>query len=401
MVVAARSRLLKVTEMQGADVRIGNPAAAVGRLLASKLRSSQGRTLILLDRLPEQERMWLLTLKEAEEIFGVLRPSGSGPVKVVDYDLALLLFALREPGGLPAFYSRRLGPVEVGRRVALLVAERILEVEIEGSFLTGKSALAALGLGADTSRTAIAEKSRLAMRYASALASSEEHVLANRLYRFGGLPLTPRWQRQLPGPEEVLLFLGNPAHSAFDRSFPHAEFPWLSWHRRDGKSNSLRLRFKLYISPKIASLPEIFSSLFECLEASRAGSLKVGAAAGGLLRTDKLIVYFRNFEDLAECADVLQRRFRGIPVDGVPFSAQIDEEGLLSWGLDPPAGLYARASSGSWRSRIVHRVAWAILEGRKQAVTDASEWAAIHLSLQGVDVQEWRPRVDLLDIAEA
>jgi len=385
--------------MQDADDRKA-PAPVVGRMLASNLRSGRDYALVLFDRLPVQERMGLSSFDEVGEIYGVLRSAGSGPLKVVNHELALLLLTLREPGPLPAFYQRSWPRAELGRRVALLVADRVLEVEVEGSFLTGAPALAALGLKADAGSTAIAEKSRLAMRYAAALDSVDERDLASHLYRFGGLPSTPRWCRRLPGPEDVLHFLGNPVHPAFDRNFPQADFPWISWRRRDGRNNPRGPTFKLYISPKIAFLPEIFACLFESLQAGRASSLKVGADAGNLLRTDKLIVYFDSFENLTECADALQRRFQGIPVDGVPFSAQIDEEGLLSWGLDPPAGRSARISRGSWRSKIVIRVARAILEGRRQAVADPVEWAPIHLGLQGVDAQEWRPRADFLDIAE-
>lgn len=383
--------------MQAAAGKKANHAAGVGRLLASTLRSSQDHELILLDRLPEQERLGLTNLAAAGEVYGVLRPVSSGTLKAVEHDLALLLLTLREPSPLPSFYRQRRTLAELERQVALLVADRILDVEVDGSFLTGAQALAALGLGAAPGSTTIGEKSRLAMRYA-AVFDVAVREMASQLYRFGSLPSTLRWCRRLPGPEAVLLFLGNSEHPAYERNFPQDDFPWISWRRRDGRHQIRGPAFKLYISPKIEYLPQTFAGLLESLQAGRASSLKVGADADNLLRTDKLIAYFATFEDLAECADSLRRRFEGIPVDGVPFSAQIDDHGLLSWGLDPPAG---RGSGGSWRRRIVLRIARAILEGRRQNVAEPAEWATIHLGLQGVDAQEWRPRADLHDIAEA
>lgn len=383
--------------MQGTADQKASRAFAVGRLLASNLRSCQDQNLVLLERLPDQERRVLDSFSDqVEEIYGVLRPTGSGPPKIVTHDLALLLLTLKDPGQLPAFYRRRRTPAELERQVSLLIADRILDVEVDGSFLTGAPALEALGLRVGAGTTAISEKSRLAMRYASAF-EVDERKMASQLYRFGSLPSSLRWHRRLPGPEGVLLFLGKPEHSAFERSFPENDFPWISWRRRDGQHQIRGPAFKLYISPKLEYLPHVFSGLLECFQAGRASSLKVGADADNLLRTDKLIAYFDSFEDLSECANSLRRRFAGIPVDGVPFSAQIDDHGLLSWGLDPPA---KHGSRGSWRSKIVVRIARAILEGRRQGVADPAEWATIHLGLQGVDAQEWRPRADLHDIAE-
>ena len=384
-----------MSKVQATGGRKHTSASTVG-LLDSTLRSSHCHALILLDRLPEPERRGLVVIDEAREIYGVLRSTGSDPPKIVNHALALLLLTLRDPGPLPAFYRRQCTPAELERQVALLIADRILDVEVNGSFLTGAPALAALGLQAEISISAISEKSRLAMRYAAAADSAEREV-ASQLYRFGSLPSTLRWRRQLPGHEAVLLFLCKPEHPALERSFPEDDFPWISWRRRDGRHQIRGPAFKLYISPKLEHLPQVFTGLFEVLQAGRASSLKVGADADNLLRTDKLIAYFDSFEDLAECADSLRRRFAGIPVDGVPFSAQIDDDGLLSWGLDPPA---KHGSRGSWRSKIVVRIARAILEGRRQGVADPAEWATIHLGLQGVDAQEWRPRADLHDIAE-
>ena len=382
--------------MQAANGSEANPSFAVGRLLALSLRTCQDLVLTLLDRLSEHERKTLGTFVEAGEAYGVLRRPGAGPIKIISHDLALLLLTLKDPGPLPAFYRRRWTPAEVERQVALLIADRIIDVEVDGSFLTGAPALAALGLKAEAGTTDISEKSRLAMRYAAA-SDADEREVASQLYRFGSLPSSLWWYRRLPGPEEVLLFLDKPEHPAFERNFPQDDFPWISWRRRDGRHQIRGPAFKLYISPKLEHLPQVFTGLFEILQAGRASSLKVGADADNLLRTDKLIAYFDSFEDLSECANSLRRRFAGIPVDGVPFSAQIDDHGLLSWGLDPPA---KHGSRGSWRSKIVVRIARAILEGRRQGVADPAEWATIHLGLQGVDAQEWRPRADLHDIAE-
>jgi hypothetical protein len=114
----------------------------------------------------------------------------------------------------------------------------------------------------------------------------------------------------------------------------------------------------------------------------------------GLLRPDKLVAYFTDQETLMSVADRLGERLRGMTAHGVPFTAAIDGDGLLSWGVDPPAA--ARPLSWqpqqSWRSWISLALAGALLEARQGgADVPPARFAVQRLGLEGVDTERWAP----------
>src|SRR5689334_14883405 len=110
-------------------------------------RANPAFELVLFDRLEPQEREALAELRKDPDFYGILRPHPGNTattalgVKSVDRETALLFLTLREPGPLPSYMTAMLGDGTL-RVVSRLVADAILEVEEEGRFLSGATALA-------------------------------------------------------------------------------------------------------------------------------------------------------------------------------------------------------------------------------------------------------------------
>jgi hypothetical protein len=381
-------------------------------LLGRELRANPAYELVLWDRLAPEERRALDRLPDDPGFYGVLRPRPSeGPgtvlgVKAVDRDTALLFLTLREPGPLPSYVRSSLGEA-TGRTIARLVADGILEVEREGAFVSGPAALEVRGEPAAAGGR-IAGLSIAALRYGQALAIDDPLRLSFRLYGYNRRPLTPRWRKLLATPEAVRSWLGiGPGGShrkLLDRTWrpsPPAE-AWLSWQARGNEpSTSPRgATWKLYVSPTPEALAERFGAILEALAAARAGQFKIGSGAAGLLRPDKIVAYFPSFERLEEAARAVEPALGGVAAQGVPFTSEIAGDGLLSWGMDPPATERdAWGGRESWRLWLTHRLARALLAARSaEAAGDAVEpwrYALERLRLEGIDPGSWTPAASL------
>jgi hypothetical protein len=320
----------------------------------------------------------------------------------VDRDTALLLLTLREPGPLPGYAMEALG-ASAARTLARLVADGVLEVREGEGFVSGAAALALMGqAGGSTGGGRLATLSRAALRYAEALVVDDPVVLSWRLYGFNRRPLTPSWKRTLPSVAAVERHLGIGAgggnREKLDRSWQpgrRSEF-WLSWQARSGgpeASNRDGAVFKLYVSPSPECLAGGFGEILDALAATRARQFKVGADAAGLLRPDKIVAYFPDFERLSEAAGRLAERLAGLPAHGVPFTAEIAGDGLLSWGADPPAAERSPLHGAweSWRLWLTNRLAVALLAARAEGAAEPWRFALDRVRLEGVDTETWTP----------
>ena len=104
-----------------------------------------------------------------------------------------------------------------------------------------------------------------------------------------------------------------------------------------------------------------------------------------------------SFERLAEAARAVESRLGGVAAQGVPFTSEIAGDGLLSWGMDPPATERdAWGGRESWRLWLTHRLARALLAARS-AGEGIEPWrfALERLRLEGVDTGSWTPAASL------
>jgi hypothetical protein len=95
----------------------------------------------------------------------------------------------------------------------------------------------------------------------------------------------------------------------------------------------------------------------------------------------------------------VRERLEGMPVHGVPFTAEVTRDGLLSWGIDPPPATRAAApeNRGSWRFWVVNKLAEYLLTATTDGVAQPWQFALDRLLVDGVDTDTWVPAGTLWD----
>jgi hypothetical protein len=378
-------------------------------ILSCQFRANPDYELVLFDRLPEEQKELLKGLENERDFYGVLRPreaAGLG-VKSVDRDTALLFLSLQQPGPLPAYVVRMNGS-QANRAMAELVLSDVLQVAVDGTFASSAGAwnliCAEEPLSAEGGT--IARLSLAALKYAQALQLNDVQRLSARLYFYNRAPLSPRWRRQLPTPEAVRCYLGiedgGACRRALEDNWSAIEAPppadnWLQFqsrHRRPARTRG-GYSHKLYVTPVCEQLPEVFPAVLEVLSRSAADQFKIGRDAGGLLRPDKIVAYFGSLEGVEQAASRLAEGLAGCPAQGVPFTAQMTEDGLISRGIDPPPdnALPGWMERESWRLWVTNRLATAILAATPERGGGMEPWqfALRRMRLEGVDTATWTP----------
>ena len=394
---------------------MSTPTVLPATLFEVRFRAAPHYELIPVSEIPPGQRSSLKEFQDEPDFYGVLRPRGGGTrtVKSVGRDAAELFRRLQEPGRVPEDVRRRLGE-DGASAVASLVLDGILEMEWDGGFVSETGAFPVFFADeADffdddpdvVASGRVAALSLEALRYADAHPESDPSALARRLYLFNTQPASPDWHRRFPTPHDVADFLeldrygdtatliqqeGSVAPSATQ------SMSWLRW-RVAGEPTGReagREVFKLYVSPALESLPQALHAVAGVVGRPGISTVKVGKDVFGLLRPDKLIVYCSGLDVLHEAADELRGVLDGTPPHGVPFTAEIGGDGLLSWGIDPPAGEGASSWHGtvSWRRWVTDHLATAIVAARR-ADTAVPPWrfALGRIQLEGVDPKTWTP----------
>lgn len=375
-----------------------------------RLRASDAFELVLFDRLPPSEQELLRSFLDDPDFYGVLKPRrDDGSAKAVNRETALLLYSLQEAGPLPRYASRELD-AKGWDHLAELVLSGVLEIEDGSRFLSGPAALDLLRPPADGSgdayvvEGAIAGLSRCALQQVAALGLKDSRHIARWLYGYHTVPLTARWHRRLADDEAVRTFLGldEVLQATLRRHWKasgSAESPWWSWSRhasisaaKTGGTSKSDPTFKLYVSPALDDLAAAFRVLVGALPSTRAHSFKIGNQVLGLLRPDKIVLYFKTYDDLSEAASILALALDGVRPQGVPFTSEIAADGLLSWGMDPPwTERLPWQSSQSWRTWVVDHLAQSLVESAELDGADAWRFATERLRLRGVDTDRWTP----------
>jgi hypothetical protein len=120
-----------------------------------------------------------------------------------------------------------------------------------------------------------------------------------------------------------------------------------------------------------------------------------------------MVAYFSSLEELHDGARRIRDEADACRPHGVPFTAGVTDDGLLSWAIDPPAGATNPARRSSWRTWVAMRLAEYLLDARAGEPSgngDAGEaWqvALARLALDGVDTATWVPDPRIFDYAAA
>jgi hypothetical protein len=360
------------------------------------------------DRLAPSEQLALAELRADPDFYGVLRPRpGSGrTIRAVGKETALLWLTLQTPGPLPLFALVH-HSTSSEDAISSMVLDGILELEEGGQFVSGPKAVKFIGkeprARPENAMGRLSALSHAAMQYGERLRLNDPGQLAARLYGFGRQPLTPKWQKALPDATAVLAFVGadNGAEvrKRLDSDWVQAPVgngqSWLMWSNRVRKTSGRGSAvYKLYVSPDIHSMRQAFAAVLE-VAGRRALSFKIGSDASGLLRPDKVVLYFSDKESLFTVASELESLVSGSASHGVPFSAEITSDGMLSWGMDPPDSerVLTWQEPESWRLWLVRRLAVAMIAAQTDSSTNVppSAFALERLRREGVDVDGWTP----------
>jgi hypothetical protein len=377
-------------------------------LLTARFRASTRYGWTPYAELDDAERGLLAGLHEGTGLAGLLTPAATGlTIKGLDAESARLWSALREPTLLP---EPALDAPGDGVAVARLLLDGVLEVEHEGRFVSGADAFPLVfGDGdAPAGTGSLAQLSLAALEYGASLALDDPIALSWRIYRYNTLPESPAWRRRLPDRRAVAAYLGLDGFdaragliqsSAGDHRLSTHK-GWLSWDlRRNAHSRKGGTLWKLYVSPRVESLPAALQTIASLVpDLPGAVSLKVGATLPGLLRPDKCVLYFRTRDQLDIAAERLASELDGMPAHGVPFTAELSDT-LLSWGVDPPDDRPTLQWLGveSWRLWVTNQLAAALLVARTSETRTVApvEFALGRISLEGIDPLTWTPRDDV------
>ena len=374
---------------------------------STRLRANPAYDVVSRDALPPALDAVSRALEGTPELFGVALPRDPSrqTAKALDCDTALLLLTLREPATLPWFARAKLGH-RASPMIEALILDGVLEVERGGAFVSGPAALAdAAEFAPPDARPA--RLSRAALAYGAALALGDAPALARRLYCYHTVPLSPAWQTALIDRAAVERFLrldGGDTRRALTRHWKPAprssrgsEEHWLWWDvRRRDHTRRVDAAYKLYVSCATERLADALGAVVDVLARRGGVPFKVGASAGGLLRPDKLVIYVDRLDEVLAIGAALRSALHGIPAHGVPFTAPITADGLLSWGIDPPRAALGVMSTRrqSWRARLTMSLATSLAAARRDGagVGTAVRFAVERIRRDGVDPETWAPR---------
>lgn len=387
----------------------GAPAPRLRPFDELLFRAGSSFALVAHRRLPPDQRQALQEMAEAPDHYGLLVPRRSPELGVlaVDRDLARLLRQARTPRTAAELRAGRPGPTDT--ELARLLLDGVLEVARGDGFVGGPACHRLLLEHEPPEPVAAGPLSALsvaALRWAQVSTIDDPTALSGWLYAYHRVPASPEWLRRLgrPGERDRALRLepGGAVAGVLARRFAREERPsWTSWRALDGARppGDDEPTYKLYVSPLPGALAEALSELAPLLVDSGVPAFKLGAELGGLLRPDKLVVYCTSQAQLRGLAGAAAAALSGCPAHGVPFTAGLSPDGLLSWGVDPPRSscLPGWRGAESWRLWVTDRLARALLRARSLGCGNLEPWryALLRLGLEGVDTADWLPaRVD-------
>jgi hypothetical protein len=374
----------------------------------SIFRANPDYKLVLIDRLSAHEQKQLQEADCSEDLYGALVPQGSATHewRSVSCDTALLFMTLTEAGSLPRHTLRRLGQ-NAERTIKRLLLDGVLQISLNGQFVCGPHVAELFG-----SRKVYSERGRnfdlavSALQYGQELIGLSEAELGQRLYSYGRQPISPQLHRRLVDTAAVATFLGiedsGPLLRSLDHRWTHVPISqrvrgyWWQWSSKSEPPSGTTQRacYKLYVSPVVDDMRIALEAIVAALpHAQGVTGFKVGVGLWGISRPDKILVYFTQLDDLYKFADLLRTRISGCDPHGVPFTAAVSQDGLLSWGADPPAGSIGGGRTTSWRMWVTWRLAEYLISAQTAELSTLEPWqyALERLRLAGIDTDTWVP----------
>ncbi len=357
------------------------------------------------DELGQEDRERLRDLRADPDFFGIASvPRQGESMKAIDGATAMVLADLRAPAPLPERARALLA--DDGKPLLRLVLDDFLQVDSDSGFVGGPAALELLPelRVVSNSLGALAELSDLALRHATTVRVNGVDLVAERLYGFNTAPESPRLRAKFASASSVAhalrLVQGTRlANAIAERWTGPPRLDYATWWAFDVSAPAMgpneRLRFKIYLSPRIDFLARALDVAIPILRRHGCPAFKMGGTLHQLLRPDKFVAYFADRAQMLDAAAVLADVMSSLPGQGVPFSAPVNEAAIVSWGIDPPADAKPLSwqERDSWRSWVTQRLARYLVISRHSTTQHLKPWefARARLELDGVDTERWTP----------
>ncbi|MDM5223541.1 hypothetical protein QUF86_22985 [Peribacillus sp. NJ11] len=372
-------------------------------------RSNPNYGIAMLEQLPSQIKQGFPHLENDENHYAILYPlySLQLDIKSICKNTALLFYSLQQPSILPSSLKLMFGDNFL-ESIAKMVLDGILEIKTNGSFISGTAAYPLLfeSIFEGKMDSLIPRLSVEALKYADSLDGADFKTLIARMYFYNRIPNSPEWEKMYPSSESIFKTVGLDSRESFQSLFDQKwsyhkqssiQSGWLSFSAKEKHTSQTEnpSKFKLYISPfpKPHLIREVFQATADVLGDMNVQNFKIGQDVIGLLRPDKMVAYFSNFEDCEEAALRIRQKIDGTPAHGVPFTADFSNDGLLSWGMDPPPTNSLPWGRFSWRLWIVTQLTNFLLESKLYRANNVEPWkyALERLQTMGIDPSTWAP----------
>lgn len=395
----------------------GQPRITMKRILQYTFRLNPVFAVKPVAELTEKQRTSFRRILSGKNVYSLLHaPRGEKlSVKALNRELTEFLEHLAEPrkmSDLPPRFTEDAGK-EMERLIVQLVLDDVLEIAVDGAFISGMEAVnaalsPAVGAagGAETEGTNdIRHISKTAIEFALRSPYKHPRDIAWILYNFNRIPMHRGHRRRLPDEKAVLRFLDlnedgswpgmskaiRPISPERNDEGEYTAFyqVWRSWRIGRRKKGKETLGYKVYVSPLLDDLPAVFKLMREKLADCGAHAMKTGRVTSGLLRADKLIAYFRDISLALAFARELLGETASLEGHGVPFTYQLEGGGgMVSVGVDPPG---AFGIENSWRRYVTDKLALAIQGAHRKGAADIMGYIRTYMKIFGVDIDEWRP----------
>lgn len=354
--------------------------------------------------LNQPEQYALADILRDENIFGVFKPVDDNRLlssKIAYKDVALLFYYLQQPSTLPAFIIDSYDD-EINAMIAKLICEEILSIQTEDGFVSGIKAerwLFKQEAHYSPSFKAISQLSSKAIQYAIQYKNVDQAFITSALYTYNVLP-TPLTDYIT----DIEKFLNIGFNTALEKKLrlhwskhlPTKAYNWIMWSRKTGSliNTKKAYTYKLYISPALHCLPEVFEKTAGLLYNTGALGFKTGADHHGIARSDKFIIYFSGYAEMKKAADMLTHFLEPFAAHGVPFTAALDDKGLISWGIDPPAAeVIQQLEGGSWRAGVAEKISSAIIQAKSNSLDKKGSFDFVYQKMltEGINPLTWTP----------
>ena len=337
-------------------------------------------------------------------------------VKAVNQKLALFLSHLREPKKLSEIFQKfDKGTKEEKEQFTIqLVLDCVLDVKSDDGFISGVEAVNRVLLpsphavhfadqkGRKTHTQTVSDR---ALYFAFNSALTQPIKISFLLYNFNRVPMNHRWKQIIPDEGALCKYLDlredgswtkmpewiAPQKIRLDQKGQPNVFDlyWRSWNLKNREISKDMPSYKVYFSPLPRYLPDVFRIVRGEAANSEAFFMKVGRNLTGILRADKLIVYFARFDLAFDFARRMSETLAHFESQATPFSFQVHpESSLVSMGVDPPRILGERYS---WRLYMTSKLSLAIQGARRTKAKDPRGYVNTYMGMLGIDTIDWRP----------